>query len=169
VAAIVAALWAIPGTGAFAADNGSVSANVTVATPCIIVTPSTIDFGTQGFSTASSTASSTRSVGYTNCSSASERVFGKGTDATGTGATWNLVTFNGCSDGANKYSLDALAPNSAGGDGTVAYLTTVDQQLETVQGATAGSVDNISLYMPCAGSSGAGLVMSFTITFTATF
>jgi hypothetical protein len=175
VALAGACLWAMTAGPLAANDNGSVDAQVTVATPCIEITSpasGSLDFGTLPFSHDFTTSSSNRGVSYTNCGSSAERVFGRGTDATGgTGglATWQLVDFNGCTGGPNRYSIDVLAPNQYGGDGTVLWLSTLDQELETVQASTAGTVDNLSLAMPCVGSDGVGGTMTFRVTFTATF
>lgn len=171
-AVAIAGLWAGSAIPALAADSGAVDAQVTVATPCITITNpvgSAIDFGTLPFSHDFTTSSANRAVSYTNCSSADQRVFGKGTDASGPTATWQLVAFNACNSGPNSYSIDALAPNEFGGDGTVAWLTTVDQELETVAAGSPGSIDNLMLAMPCVGSDGVGETMTFQVIFTATF
>jgi hypothetical protein len=160
----IALIWASTATPILAADNGTVDASVTVATPCLLVTPSSLDFGTLAFN---STAS--QPVTYTNCGITYERVYGKGTDATGTAATWTLnPTFGSCGPGsADQYGL--YVATYSGATFTPVNLSTTDALLESVAPNSAGVGDQLFIRMPCAGSGGGGETMSFQVTYTATF
>src|SRR5262249_5729649 len=77
----------------FADSSGTVSARVSVAAPCIEVTPMSLDFGVLGLSSqASSVASSPLPLTARNCGTARQDLLAKGTNATGSGGTtWTLV------------------------------------------------------------------------------
>ena len=163
----IAGLWATSAGPILAADNGTVDAQVTVATPCILVTPESVDFGTLPFSTAANLSAAPRAIEVTNCGSSAEQIFGRGTDATSDGQTiWAL---NGeeqpCFDGLNKYNLVARASDL---DPSV-HLGTTDELVESVGGGATAEVDQLLLFMPCAGSDGIGQTVSFQAIFTATF
>ena len=169
--AVVAALWAIPGATTFASQAG-VNATVTVAAPCITVTPASVDFGTLGFSPDNAApAAGYQSISYTNCGGASEQILGRGTDALGAGGspTWTLDPKDGeiCPGrGLNNYRLgvqSTLQPT------LIVAFTTTDQAIETVAASATGAINRLYINMPCAGSSGAGNTMSFQAYFTATF
>jgi hypothetical protein len=169
------AVWAGSAMPIMAADSGTVDAQVTAATACILVTPDSLDFGTLPFSNVSQFSDASRSVSYTNCSSASVRVFGRGTDASGSDAggafTWGIsAPLPGCTGTPpNRYWLNTLKPNERGGDDVVAWLSTSNQELEVIGPSATGTVDKIDLFMPCTGSLGGGSTMTFQIIFTATF
>jgi hypothetical protein len=147
----------------FTADNGTVEASVTVATPCLVVTPGQIDFGTLPFST-TQISFGVAPISYTNCSESPERVYGRGTDASGGGsATWSLSTVP-CNGTLNNYTQGVTRPGNP-----ATFLTTTDLELETVAGNLAGAYNQASITMPCAGSDGTGSYMSFQFIFTATF
>ena len=98
----------------FSADVGTVTATVSVASPCLELTgDSAIDFGTGAFSpvvVASVGAERYRSERplCVNCSGASEEIFAHGTDATGDAippAVWGLQPVaHPCTAGTNKYA-----------------------------------------------------------------
>lgn len=159
----LAALWAGSATTTLGADNGSVDATVTVATPCIVVTPSVLDFGTVPFGGLAS-----QPLQYMNCGQADENIYGRATDASGASGTWTLDPLRAscaASPGVNHYRLDLYANANA----LVRPLGLVDSSIELL-GSGASSVDSsIAIFMPCAGSDGIGDAMSFQITFTATF
>jgi hypothetical protein len=147
---------------AFGDDEGTVSAQVTVAAPCIQVTPTQLDFGTLGFSQSNANLSAgTRPVTATNCG-APTHLLGHGSNATSTGGTtWTLDTTGDtiCPD-LNRYGqrIDT-GPTSI-------PLGTQDRQLRDLAAAEAASLNAIAV-MPCTGSGGAGQVMTFSYVFTA--
>ena len=165
------ALTAVP---TFASDSGSVAARVNVAEPCIIVTgvapsggqTSTLDYGTLALSTSSSTVENTQYANYSDCSGSPETIFVKGTDALGGSSTWNLVPDgNPCSAGVDKYGVRVT-----GGQNTISTrLTLTDQQFLAGFTSSSPTGANVTLIMPCTGSSGRGQPMTFSVTFTATF
>jgi hypothetical protein len=156
-------------TPALGADNGTVDATVTVATPCVLITNpdpafSFIDYGTLAFSSGPTNVTSQRLIAYENCGQSSERIWGTGTDAAGTGANWQLSddnTKNMCEFPVNTYTLSFA--------GTInTWLATTPKELEQLDGGAATSVGTV-LSMPCVGSDGVGVAMSFRILLTATF
>ena len=164
----LAGLWAASAAPLYAADNGAVDVQVTVATPCIIVSPASLDYGTLAFGGSGSTG-----ISYTNCGPANERVFVKGTDATGTSASWALnPSFLGgasCGDGGGITDAYRLQILSSSDSFAPLALNETEQFLETVPASTAGLGDYLDLTMPCTGSGGAGETMTFQVIFTAAF
>jgi hypothetical protein len=157
----------------FAADNGAVDATVTVATPCILVTPSQVDFGTLPFSPLGApTSSGLAAVSYTNCADIPERVYARGSDATGSSPggpiTWTLTPAPACGSTTNPI-LNEYTVATVDGVNPAKPLSGADLELETVAAASQGAVNQLAILMPCAGSDGAGSLMSFQVTFTATF
>src|SRR5690349_17668262 len=130
---VVASLWAASAAPGLAADTGAVSAQVTVAAPCITVSATTVDFGARSFAVLAS-----KDLTYTNCGPVDEKIYGKATNASGTSGTWTLdPAFRGeqtCGSGAptNKYAVIS----QVGVSSDYTFLSTADQLLET---ATAGS------------------------------
>ena len=161
VLAIAGAL-AASAAPAFGDPGGTVSAQVTVAAPCIQITPSQVDFGTLGFSQNSLNLSAgTRPVTATNCGAAAH-LLGHGSNATSAGGTtWTLDATG-----------DTICPvlNSYGqriDTGPVSIpLATQDKNLRDLAVAEAASLNAI-VVMPCTGSGGAGEVMTFSYVFTA--
>jgi hypothetical protein len=147
----------------FADSSGSVSARVSVAAPCIEVTPTSLDFGVLGLSTrALPVGSVLLPLTAHNCGTAREGLFARGTNATGSGGTtWTLVGSNIC-DGANRFGQ--LVTRSA-----LQYDLTADTDVSigTPLGGGEASTVNAAMFMPCTGSGGAGEVMSFSYVFTA--
>lgn len=148
----------------FAADNGTVDAQVTVATPCITITQPSLDFGTLPFSSATTTGTSQRNVNYQNCGDADERIWAAGTNAQGGLATWTLDDLGNtplCDRPVNSYRVWLGGP-------ILVNLSLVPAEIQQL--AAAGSTQvPVALYMPCVGSDGVGATMSFQILFTATF
>jgi hypothetical protein len=153
-------------TPLFAADNGTVDAEVTVeqAAACLELSESSVGFGTLALG--AENAPGTPGVTVTNCGSADATVFASGTDATGTAATWNLDDSGAsCADtlGTDNYHLGRSTPAGA----SLAALSTENKEVGTLAGAaTADHVARIST--ACPGSSGAGQVMSMQINYLAT-
>lgn len=161
---LVSALLAPAST--MATDNGTVSAQVTVATPCVTVGPN-IDYGTKGFSTSTPPVSSTSSgtSSYTNCSSDPENIYVRGSNAvsTSSSATWQLTGTGTCSAGVNRYY------HSVGDDVGGANLSLSDQLINPAAAAGATKTLFANIAMPCSGSDGAGETMTFSIIVTASF
>jgi len=160
------ALWATSVTPILASDNGTVDATVTVATPCVTVSPSQLDFGTLPFSSLAFPGSANRPLQVHNCGSSGEQLFIRGTDATLAGAAvWTLnAEAQPCYGGLNEYTLIAGT-----GVGTSTALTKVDQLAETVGADADAATNSLALYMPCAGSNGIGSTLAFQAIFTAAF
>jgi len=162
---ILAAVMAGP---TLAAGTGIVSAQITVDAPCLTLSTTSIDLGHAAFSTGTPVAR-TQSVTYTSCSTTTERITARATDASSTtgSAQWTLVTPTPiCPDaGPDKYAVIVLKLDNS-------YLSlskAFDVMLEDLPGSGAGAYSRAGLFMPCTGSSGSGETMSFQITYTATF
>lgn len=164
-----ASLWAGAAAPIHAADNGSVDAQVTVATPCILVTPPSVDFGTLPFSTQFTGSGGVQSIHIENCGTSGEQLFGRGTDATRSGTpVWSLAAVSPCSttSNLNEYMLRAQDGDDLS---TQVALTTTNQLLEQVAASATAATDRLALDMPCTGSDGIGDVITFEAIFTATF
>lgn len=150
----------------FAADNGTVDATVTVASPCVLVSPGSVDFGTLAFSQTGALVFSGKTISITSCGSSSEKLYGRATDAyVGDLKVWSLVyDHTPCIYGPNEFNLVF-----AGGPGVSAYAQTTDQLLETIPGNGTAATAGLNLAMPCVGSDGIGDTVSFQAVFTATF
>ena len=166
-AATLAAVAPMP---ASAADSVTVTAQVTMAAPCLTVGSTSIDFGGLMFSPdggAPSTAS--RPTSFANCGSATERVFVRGSNAAavGGGATWSLIVpVAGCPAlGLNRFSLVASITYA---DINVT-VSPNDQQIDLVPAGAGGQFDRLTLTTPCQGSAGSGATMTFNVIYTATF
>jgi hypothetical protein len=162
VAVLALAAIALGAQPAFGDDVGTVSAQVSVAAPCLQVTPGQLDFGTLGFSQSNANLTGgTQPVTATNCGSAAH-LLGHGSNATSTaGTTWTLDPTGDtiCPD-LNRYGqrIDT---------GPVSItLTAQDRTLRDLAAAEAASLNAI-VVMPCAGSAGAGQTMTFSYVFTA--
>ena len=152
-----------------AADNGTVGVTITVAAPCITVAGS-FDYGTQPFGTpAAPVVVGQFGPTATNCSGTTEQFLARGSDATAATdptVVWGIVAGDWCV-APNQYRLE-LAEQPADNAADI-ILTTVDQTFDASVAAGEAPVLRAILGMPCTGSDGAGLVMSSTITLTATF
>ena len=167
-AAIGALAFAASAIPAFGDGSGTVDATVTPATPCITLDASSVNFGTLPFSTSSSSASvgvASPGIIYTNCSSQEEKVYGRGSDATGGTGTWSL-TNGGVCPGLNRYGLDLVVITASVSNQIP--MTTADTLLTTTP-AGGPQPTRLALFMPCTGSTGAGEQMQLHVTYTATF
>ncbi len=155
---LAACAIAASATPAFGDSAGTVLAQVTVAAPCILVTPAQFDYGTLGFSQSdSSTVFAGRVVSLTNCATALQEVLGRGTNATSTaGTTWTLEADVPLCATPNRFQLKVAGVSLSAQDTSVLNLS---------GGQTATT--NAFLTMPCTGSGGAGQVMTFSYVFTA--
>jgi hypothetical protein len=156
-------LGATPGMGA---DNGTVDAEVTVeaAAACLELSTSAISFGTLALG--AENASGTPGITVSNCGEADATILASGSNATGTGAAWNLVDSAAtCADtlGTDNYHLGLATPAGA----SIATLSTSNKELGVLAGA--GTADHVArISTACPGSSGAGQTMSMAITYIAT-
>lgn len=165
VVVMALAMWAGSAVPAFSADSGTVNAQVSVATPCITVSPTTIQFGTHAFSAGSESTTGAAAIGYASCAPIAEKIFAKATDATGADATWSLTSAWIC-NAVNTYNVRIWQTTSPS---ALVQLTKANQELESLGVGATGTFGYFGLAMPCTGSSGAGQTMSLQVIFTATF
>lgn len=156
-------------TTAAATDNGTVEAQVTVAAPCITVGAG-LDYGTMRFSTATGTGTSYsvggRTTSYSNCSSQSQLIYARGTNAQSStsDAIWELTRNTvSCPTDLNKYRVTAQT------DEPIVSLEHTDQLIDSAAAAGVTQTVTAGLTMPCSGSLGAGETMTYAIIVTATF
>jgi hypothetical protein len=168
IAAVYFTLSAVPSFG----DNvGTVNAQVTVAAPCLTLSTTSIDFGTILFATNPPTGPTSKFIlpyTITNCGSANETLYVKGTDATSTSSStkWTLNWISPCTAGPNNYGMRATEQWVGGG---YRDLTTTAQALPTaLPDGTAKSYNN-EISSPCVGSNGAGETMTMQIVYTVAF
>ncbi len=158
---LAACTIAASATPAFGDEIGTVSAQVTVAAPCVQVSPAQLDFGTLGFSSTAADVGASRPITATNCG-ASASLLGHGTNATATGgATW-LIQASGtdvCSSPNRYIQRIDTGPTSI-------PLSLQDVTLRALAVGEAAGLNAI-VVMPCAGSNGAGEVVTFSYVFTA--
>jgi type 1 fimbria pilin len=167
VAVAATAFLAVSAVPAFGADTGTVNAQVTVASPCITVSPGQIDFPTAAFGT-NVAGNSAQQISVTNCSSASERIFARGSDATSTtsGALWSLISSSFSCPGSNDlYGLALTRADS----GVRTDLQSGIQLIDPAHTAGATVEWGPSISLPCSGSSGAGETMAMQFVFVAAF
>lgn len=160
IASAAAALLGSLASPVLAEDDVTVVATVDVVGPCLTTSTPYIDFGQLEFGSGRAAP-----VAYENCSSVTEHVFARGTDASDGGVTrtgWTLDDSGiPCPDrGPNVFGLatDSLL-----------LLGTTDREIDEVPAGSGGAVNGLVLYMPCPGSDGLGSVMTWQVTFTATF
>jgi hypothetical protein len=163
----------------FSQDSGVVNATVTVATPCLTVPSTTINYGTKGFANTIIGDSWVNAAQFMveSCSPTPQSLSARGQAMTGISAAWSLSSaglLTTCyQDGPTqpitlnryKHKITYGPPASP----TVILLTTSDTVLGTM--SAIGTAYNVTprLYMPCSGSDGVGQAMSTTITFTASY
>ena len=160
IALAAVTLGAVP---AFTADSGSVTVTITAeasAGPCLTVTPGALDFGTLPFSASGSALSfASRNVDVVSCGSGSQTLYVAATGATGPSGTWSLSpTANVCVAGTDAFDV-LVARNGSG-----LHLSTTPQEWVPLG---SGLTAQLTLFMPCRGSSGAGEQKTFGVTFTA--
>jgi hypothetical protein len=164
---LAAALAAVP-TAARAGSSGVVPARVVVMSPCLTIEftrpgDTSIDFGVLGFGQRAGVGNSFQ---VDDCAPSGEVISGRATDATSatSNAKWSLVAGPlACPGGApGEYALDTAVAGVTGGD---VFLTTSDTVLG-LAGAGSHSGD-VTLWMPCFGSDGAGEAMTFQFVYTA--
>jgi hypothetical protein len=164
-------LSALPAIGA---GGGTINATITPVDSCITVAPESVDLGPANFS-ALLLVTKHIPTQVVSCSSMSQDIYARGTHATGAGgAQWQIESSFplGCPANVDRYRLLVEHPGDTyPPSGTSVELNVGDQKV-AVLGPAATSNNAITtpttLVMPCSGSSGAGVEMSFSITFTAT-
>lgn len=161
--ALAACMLAAMAGPALGDDSGTVAAQVSVAAPCITVTPAQLDFGTLGLSqSAASPTTGSRALGVENCGAGSQNVLARGTNAASTGgAAWTLEPNQGdlCSTPNRFTQRIDTGPLSI-------PLSVQNAPIAPVAGGQTASW-NALLVMPCSGSDGAGQAMTFSYVFTA--
>ena len=165
---VLAVLVASVAAPAWAADNGTIDATVSVEGPCIEIGSPTVDFGAQGFSTTGSdNLPFAAAVSVTNCSASYVDLYATASDASNLGDTviWSMTDAFDPDTQDICPSTDTFAASL--GDGIYDYW--LSKSSDTLVTQRAHSM--VSLYpkmaMPCSGSHGSGQVMSFTYTVTA--
>lgn len=150
--------------------EATVTATVRIASSCLVVSPTTIDFGTLEFTqpvaargAAAELPEATATVSLRNCSSQGETILVRGGPATGTGVLWGHAPPG--ADVCIGPNLFIQGVRDASGSGK--RLTIIDQ---TFKAMPAGGTEPITLTLipPCSGSTGAGRSVSVPYTFVAT-
>lgn len=147
----------------------TVAATLRIASSCLIVSPTAVDFGTVEFTRPPATrpsptpAATTATVSLRNCSSQSETILVRGAPATGAGVLWGHAP-----PGADV----CLGPNLfiqgvRDAAGAEKRLSITDQAFKSLP---AGATEPIALTLtpPCSGSTGAGQTVTVKYTFVAT-
>ena len=165
---VAVALLASTTGSALGAGNGTVSAQVTVASgACLTLGTNAVNYGTQPFSMPSSPSSQqTGLFALASCSSSTEQISAEGTNATGNaGASWTLKqsTADLCTLNLDQYESNAKDP----GVGAVPLGSLSYANLGSPYSAGEVRQVSVGMTMPCTGSSGAGQTMSFQYLFLA--
>ncbi len=158
---------------AFSDGSGIVNAQVTVASPCLLINNSSLNFGTAAFSTSTggvTAAAADHTTVLTNCGTGPENFRGSATDASGGGFTWSLIDnttdVNPCfaTPPLNSYQV-AFART-----GTSFYVAMTPTSAPLLNDVPAGALLDLTgkVNMPCSGSNGAGTTMNFQVNFLAT-
>jgi hypothetical protein len=166
----LAHLGALPPVAGQSGPEATVTATLQIASSCLVVSPTAVDFGTLEFTqpaSARSTAApteATASVSLRNCSSQSQSVLVRGGPAIGSGVLWGHAP-----PGADV----CIAPNLfiqgvRDASGTAKRLTIFDQAFKSLQAGTTEPI-TLTLIPPCSGSTGTGHQMTVKYTFIATF
>jgi hypothetical protein len=163
VGIVLAGAAAAASVPAFGDSTGAVAARVQVASPCLIVTPSSVDFGTITFPFQANGIGPEQPFAINICG-ITQTILARGTDATSSpaGVSWQLGPAGGsCQRNVYGENVRVQAPIAGG-----AILTTTDQVV--LQEARSNVAGTLQVLAPCAGSDGAGQVMTFSYVFTAT-
>jgi uncharacterized protein len=152
-----------------ARDTGVVGADVTVpsSATCIELSTTAVSFGTQRFGTDDVAAEPI--IVVTNCSGITANLFARGTDATGSGATWHLVNdASACAAGTRATDDFHLKVRNPAQPGVVIPLTKSNTVLPLQLPGGFSEEYQPVLDMPCPGSSGAGQTMGMQVVFVVT-
>lgn len=163
---LAAGLYAGSSVPVFSADNGTVTATVSVQdVPCITLGVTTLNHGTKAFSSTTLVTDTKNISNIDSCSSAAQTLLATGSNATGSGVTWTPVaTVNCSSTPKNQYRMALRNP----GPPTVINLSLAAQPFGSLSADQQDFLAEATLTMPCTGSDGAGETMSMSITLTAT-
>lgn len=162
---VAAGILAVTAAPAFGTQNeGTVSATVTVASPCIEVTPAGLDFGVLPLTTGPKEPSGgVRPVTARNCSGGPATLLARGTSASSpAGKTWALrdASIAGLCSETNTYMTSILtAP------GRISLSSEADTTVQSLAVDETAAL-NAELIMPCTVSGGAGETMTFSYIFT---
>jgi len=171
------AVGAVP---AFTADSGTIAGTVTAAAPpapCIQLSTTSLDFGTAPFGPPQVLrVGISGAITFTNCSTAVSSFGIAGTDAAGPAGPWTLTDgWRICDGRLNRYGLLWFdVPEGFNGDTlsttpkTLTHYRAPANTLEQTFNPGEADAFRFSIYMPCAGSNGAGETYSFSIGLTAT-
>ena len=155
-------------------STGSVSAKVTVAAPCLTVNPDSISFGSLGFSADDLNQTAGNATPFihtvTSCAPSDQKLFVKGSDAFNESGTvkWTLRPANTCIGTPNTNFYGLRASENGALSGVYRDLQTTNLLVRAMTASEAIPMRAL-LWMPCAGSNGAGETMSMQIVYTATF
>jgi hypothetical protein len=165
----IATLGALPPAAGQTGPEATVTATMRIASSCLVVSPTTVDFGSLEFTQPAGTrsnpapAEATAAVTVRNCSSQGQTILVRGGPAVGTGVVWAHAP-----PGADV----CIGPNLfiqgvRDASGATKRLTIVDQAFKSMP-AGANEPVTLTLTPPCSGSTGAGVQVSVKYTFVAT-
>jgi hypothetical protein len=148
----------------------TVTASVRIASSCLIVSPTAVDFGTLELTQPTAARSAvaqpteaTATVSLRNCSSQNETILVRGGPATGAGVLWSHAP-----PGADV----CIGPNLfiqgvRDAARSEKRLTIIDQAFKTMPAGASEPV-TLTLTPPCSGSTGAGQTLTVKYIFVAT-
>ncbi|MGH2583850.1 MAG: hypothetical protein ACRDJE_02945 [Dehalococcoidia bacterium] len=146
----------------------TVSATLRIASSCLSVSPTTVDFGTLELTQpaavrSAATPSATATVTVRNCSSQPETILVRGRAVTAPGVAWSHApaAADVCA------GLNLFAQGVRDGAAGEKRLTVNDQILKSLSPGAAEPV-TLTLVPPCSGSTGAGQAITVAYIFTAT-
>ena len=150
------------------AEEETVTATVTGESISMTVSPTSIDYGTVPFETSrSSLAALSGPITFlaTNTGNVNEDFFVRGSNASGSGFTWNLQSGAVACGGPSTINKFRHSVTPVGG--SAIFLTTADDFLATGVVPSGTKSFNSEIYMPCFGSDGAGMQATTQIIVTA--
>jgi hypothetical protein len=163
---------AVPAFTATPADSGSVVGTVTAlgGGACLQLSSTAVSFGTLPFSTRTQVSSGqgNPTPTFQNCGNLNESISIAGSDASGPNTSWSLTNQAGnpCikADGSTQINVYGLSFDAA----PVGHvqITKTPTAISTYAAGTTTSLA-LQLLMPCAGSSGDGQTVSFSVNLTA--
>ena len=150
----------LPVAYAFGGDTGQVGATVSVIEPaCITINTSTVQYGSAAFSSTQANVDKTGSVTITSCTGSAQKILAKGANAAqsaGGAAAWTLGAVACPTLDTFSHFVNDVQMTTTSADITTSTITNAAQVNPSTK-----------LRMPCVGSSGAGALMTTTLTFTA--
>jgi hypothetical protein len=176
---IALAAGAVP---AFTADSGTVTASISVPAPpvpCLTVTPTSLDYGTQPFSTNNGAGLNPIGTNLTVnfCGTAAgQNLLASTTAATGPSGSWTPSAYNPGVNPCPSVNVFYLEVYNALANTSPPPAIALTSALAPVPASLGGPPEvfpsgdqlvPVRLTMPCQGSNGAGETKTFTVTFTA--